>query len=163
VKAFDSGAEAGMDGLWSNVENAIVAFTFCWIVWVIFSSVRRYLIAKAKAGVQETVLARIDSGEALVSLAGSESGRKFLESLVVEEARPEAPFARILFGVQAGIVLLFFGAAMLLLHHHTPDPEEGFMIIGTGAIGIGLGFAVAAAASMFVSRRLGLMDRDGRA
>jgi len=151
-----------MSGLWDNVQNAIVAFTFCWIVWVIFTSVRRYFIAKAKAGLQEKILQRIDTSEALVTLAASDSGRRFLESMTVEEMPPSSPLNRILFGVQAGCVLIFFGASMLFVHHHTYDPEAGFMITGTGAIGLGLGFLVAAAASIFVSRRLGLVDREHR-
>lgn len=151
-----------MSGLWDNVQNAIVAFTFCWIVWVIFTSVRRYFIAKAKAGLQEKILQRIDTSEALVTLAASDSGRRFLESMTVEETPPSSPLNRILFGVQAGCVLIFFGASMLFVHHHTYDPEAGFMITGTGAIGLGLGFLVAAAASIFVSRRLGLVDREHR-
>ena len=151
-----------MSGLWDNVQNAIVAFTFCWIVWVIFTSMRRYFIAKAKAGLQEKILQRIDTSEALVTLAASDSGRRFLESMTVEEMPPSSPLNRILFGVQAGCVLIFFGASMLFVHHHTYDPEAGFMITGTGAIGLGLGFLVAAAASIFVSRRLGLVDREHR-
>lgn len=148
--------------MWDNVQNAIVAFTFCWIVWVIFNSVRRYFMAKTKAGLQEKILQRIDSSESLVTLAGSESGRKFLESLAIEESQPDAPFGRILFAIQAGVVLFFFGVAMLFVHHHIYDPQNGFMITGTGAIGIGFGFLVAAAASIFVSRQLGLLDRDRR-
>ncbi len=147
---------------WDIMQDAIVAFTFCWIVWVIFTSVRRYLIAKARAGLQEKILQRIDSSESLVTLASSETGRKFLESITVEETRMEAPFHRILFGLQVGIVLLFFGISMLFLHHHVSDTGEGFIIFGTGAIGLGVGFLFAAAASLFVSRRLGLMDRATR-
>lgn len=151
-----------MNGLWDNVQNAIVAFTMCWFVWIIFNSVRRYLMAKTKAGLQEKLLQRIDSPESLVTLAGSDTGRKFLESLAMEETPRDAPFSRILFGVQAGIVLIFFGLSMQILHHYVYDPQSGFMIAGTGAIGIGLGFLVAAAGSVIVSRRLGLLDRDRR-
>jgi sugar-specific transcriptional regulator TrmB len=89
-----------------------IAFTICFIVWVIFSSIRRYLIAKTKAGLQEKILQRIDSSDALASLAANESGRRFLESITVEENKTSSPFGRILFGIQAGIVLFFFGAAM---------------------------------------------------
>ena len=142
--------------------NAFVAFTFCWIVWVIFTSLRRYLMAKSNAAIQEKVFARIDSTEALLALAASDSGRAFLESLTLEKSEPYSPFGRILFGIQAGIVLIFFGLAMLFLHHHTNDDHAGFIVIGTGAVGLGLGFAIASAASVWFSRRLGLLDRDRR-
>ena len=148
--------------LGSVLEDAVVGLTFSWIVWVIFTSLRRYLIARTKAALQEKVLKRIDSSESLVTLASSDSGRQFLESITVEESPVSSPFSRILFGVEAGIVLIFLGIALLFLHHHTYDPEAGFMITGTGAIGLGLGFLVAAAASIFVSRQLGLIRREPR-
>jgi hypothetical protein len=139
-----------------------VAFTFCFIVWVIFTNVRRYGIAKTKANLQEKVLQRIDSSDALASLAANESGRRFLESITVEENKTSSPSSRILFGLQTGIVLFFFGAAMLFLHHHVYDPNGGFIIVGTGAIGLGLGFLTASAASIFVSRKLGLIASESR-
>jgi hypothetical protein len=145
------------------LQDAEVAFTISWIVWVVFTSVRRYLIARTKATLQEKILQRIDSSEALVALTASDSGRRFLESVTIEETQPRSsPFNRILFGVQAGIVLAIFGVAMLFLHHHLYEPGPGFIIIGTGAIGLGLGFLTAAAASIFVSRQLGLINRDPR-
>jgi small-conductance mechanosensitive channel len=146
--------------MWNTLQDAVVGATFAWIVWVLFSTLRRYLIAKARAGLHEKVLQRIDSAESLVTLAGSDAGRHFLESITIEEAPRDAPFSRILFGVQAGIVLFFFGVAMLFLHHHVTDPQSGFMIFGTGAIGLGLGFLFASAASLAVSRRLGLLSRE---
>jgi general stress protein CsbA len=151
-----------MGEFWSTMQGALIAFTFCWIIWVAFTTVRRYLIAKAKAGLTEKVLQRIESSEALVALASNESGRNFLESITVEESLPQSPFARILFGVQAGIVLFFFGVAMLFVHQHTSDYDSGFMIVGIGAIALGLGFLVAAAASIVVSRQLGLISREHR-
>jgi hypothetical protein len=145
------------------LQDAEVAFTISWIVWVVFTSIRRYFIARTKAALQEKILQRIDSSEALVALTASDSGRRFLESMTIEETQTSSsPFNRILFGVQVGIVLAFFGFAMLFLHHHTADPGAGFIIIGTGAIGLGLGFLTAAAASIFVSKQLGLINRDPR-
>jgi hypothetical protein len=147
---------------WSVLEDAVVGSTIGWIVWVIFTSLRRYLIAKTKARLQEKILERINSSDALSALAANDSGRHFLESITVEDSRPSSPFARILFGIQAGIALFFFGAAMLFLHHHVNDNGNGFIILGTGAIGLGLGFLTASAASIFVSRTLGLISRDPR-
>jgi hypothetical protein len=143
-------------------QGLLIAFTMCFIVWVVFSSVRRFLIAKTKAGLQEKILQRIDSSDALAALAANESGRRFLESITVEENKVSSPFGRILFGLQAGLVLFFFGAAMLFLHHHVNDPVGGFTIIGTGGIGLGLGFLTASAASLFVSRKLGLIPNEPR-
>jgi hypothetical protein len=152
-----------MNQFWDTVQGALAAATISWIIWVAFTTVRRYLIAKAKAGLQEKVLQRIESSEALVALASSETGSNFLKSITLEESDPpHSPFGKILFGVQAGAVLFCFGVAMLFVHHHADDSGNGFMILGTGAIGLGVGFFVAAASSILVSRQLGLMDRERR-
>ncbi len=144
-------------------QALLLAFTICFIVYMVFSSIRRYLIAKTKAGLQEKILQRIDSSDALASLAANESGRRFLESITVEENKTSSPFGRILFGIQAGLVLFCFGIAMVVLSHHIDtNGPPGLIIIGTGAIGLGLGFLTASAASLFVSRKLGLMPRDSR-
>jgi hypothetical protein len=148
--------------IWNVLEDVVVGFTICWIVWVLFTSIRRFLIAKTKASLQEKVLQRIDSSDALASLAANESGRRFLESITVEENKVSSPFARILFGIQAGIALFFFGVAMILLHRLVNDNGNGFIIVGTGAIGLGLGFLTASAASIFVSRKLGLIPSESR-
>jgi hypothetical protein len=148
--------------IWNVLEDAIVGSTIGWVVWILFTSLRRYLIAKMKVRLQEKILDRISSSDALSALAANDSGRHFLESVTVEESQPPSPFARILFGIQAGIALFFFGAAMLFLHHHVNDNGNGFMIIGTGGIGLGLGFLAASAASIFVSRKLGLIPSESR-
>jgi len=64
--------------------------------------------------------------------------------------------------MQAGLVLLCFGIAILTLHRHIYDPVGGFIIVGTGGIGLGLGFLFASAASIFVSRKLGLIPSESR-
>jgi hypothetical protein len=144
-------------------QDILVSFTICFIVWVVFSSVRRYGIARTKAGLQEKILQRIDSSDALASLAANESGRRFLESITVEENKTSSPFGRILFGIQAGLVLFCFGIAMVVLYYHINTyGNPGLMIIGIGAIGLGLGFLTASAASLIVSRKLGLISREPR-
>jgi PPE-repeat protein len=148
--------------MYTVLEDAVIGLTFGWIVWVVFTSLRRYLIAKMKVRLQEKILDRINSSDAVSALAANDSGRHFLESITVEESQPPSPFGRILFGIQAGIALFFFGAAMLFLHHHVNDNGNGFIIIGTGAIGLGLGFLTASAASVFVSRKLGLISSESR-
>ncbi len=148
-------------GLWNTLQNAIVAFTFCWIFWLIFTTLQRSLLAKANTALQEKVLQRIDTAEAMLTLTSSETGRQFLEAITQEKIPARSPSSRILFGTQAGIVLIFFGGALLSLHHFVSDPDGGFIIAGTGALGLGLGFLVSAGASIVLSRRLGLLhDRN---
>jgi small-conductance mechanosensitive channel len=145
---------------WSTVQDAVIGATFGWIIWVFFSTLRRYYTSKARARIHEKLLERINSPESLVNLASSDSGRQFLDLIAIEESPRERPFGRVLFGVQAGMVLFFFGVAMLFAHHHVSDAESGFMILGLGAIGLGIGFLAASAASLAISHRLGLLSRE---
>jgi hypothetical protein len=54
-----------------------------WITWVIFSSIRRYLVAKTQSAVQMRLLEKVDSSQSLLAYAETDSGRRFLESLMI--------------------------------------------------------------------------------
>jgi hypothetical protein len=149
-----------MQYLDSIFQNLIVGFTFCWIVWVIFGTLRRFLTTRAQAAVQQQIFTRIDSTDALVTLAASDSGRLFLESLTLERPEPTSPHRRILNGIQAGVVLSTFGLALMYLHHVKVSDRAELLVFGTGALGIGVGFLIAAATSLWISRSLGLLGND---
>ncbi|HWW96563.1 MAG TPA: hypothetical protein VNY74_02660 [Edaphobacter sp.] len=133
--------------------------TVGWVAWLIFSSIRRYLLAKMQWGVQMRLLEKVDSSQTLLAYAETESGRRFLESLRVELGEPTMSFQRILSGVQSGIVLSSFGAGMLLLHGYDVAPEREFTIVGVLALALGIGFGVAALSSYLLSRSFGLLER----
>jgi hypothetical protein len=61
-----------------------VPFMFSWIAWVIFSTIRRYKIAKLQAEVQSRLLDKVGSGQELLAYAQTEAGKSLLESLSVE-------------------------------------------------------------------------------
>ncbi len=130
-----------------------------WVAWLIFSSIRRYLLAKMQWGVQMRLLEKIDSSQTLLAYAETESGRRFLESLRVEHGEPTMQFQRILSGVQTGIVLSSFGVGMLLLHGYGVAPEREFTIVGVLALALGIGSGIAALASYLLSRSFGLLER----
>jgi hypothetical protein len=79
-----------------------------------------------------------------------------LESLKVERI---APHGRIIGALQTGIILLFVGAALLLLHNRVSVADEGFVVFGTLISALGLGFALSAAASYYLSKSFGLLNR----
>lgn len=144
------------------IDPITIAFTFCWITWVILVSIRRVMTVRAQSAVHEKLFARIDSTESLATLASTDSGRLFLESLTLEKTEPTSPHRRILNGIQAGVVLSTFGLAMMYLHHVKVTDGPELLVFGTGAVGLGLGFLIAAAASLWLSRSLGLVGHDGR-
>ena len=141
----------------------IVAVTlpsmFAWFVWVIFSTFRRYKIARLQADVQSRLLERIGSGQDLLAYAQTDAGRRLLESLQVERVLPQAPYSKIIWALQAGIVLFFFGSSMLWLRNHVSVTNiDGFTILGALSIAVGIGFAISAAASYYLSRSFGLVN-----
>jgi len=137
-----------------------VAFTFCFLTWVIVTSIRRVMATRAQSAVQEKLFSRIDSAEALTALTSTDSGRLFLESLTLERPEPTSPHRRILNGMQAGVVLTTFGLALMYLHHVKVSDRAELLVFGTGALGIGVGFLIAAATSLILSRSLGLLGND---
>jgi hypothetical protein len=148
-------------------EDVLVPFfvgaTFAWIAWVIFSTIRRYLLAKMQSGVQMRLLEKVDSSQALLAYAETESGRRFLESLRVEQVEPAMPYRRILSGAQSGVVLSAFGIGMLLLHSTGVAPEREFTIFGGLALALGIGFVLAAVVSYVLSNSFGLLQRGSNA
>src|SRR5260370_25631577 len=98
--------------------------TVGWVAWLIFSSIRRYLLAKMQWSVQMRLLEKVDSSQTLLAYAETESGRRFLESLRVALGEPTMSFQRIRRGVQSGIVVSSFGVGMLLLHGYGVAAER---------------------------------------
>ena len=141
----------------------IVFVTIGWIAWAIFSSIRRYQIAKFQAGLQMKVLEKIDSSQMVLAYAETEAGRQFLNSLAVERNEQATPYKSILSGVRAGIMLIALGIALLIVHEMDKGGPPANSFIGTIAITLGIGFEVAAAATYFLSRSFGLLNQDVRA
>lgn len=139
-----------------EVALAVAAPTMLgWFAWVIFSTIRRYTIAKMQARLQTKLLDKIGSGQELLAYAQTEAGRELLESLRVERV---SPYGRIIGALQTGIVLLLFGAALLLLRNHVSAAGEGFVVFGTLICALGAGFALSAAASYYLSKSFGLLN-----
>jgi hypothetical protein len=129
---------------------------FISLAWIIFSTIRRYKIAKLQADLQSKLLDKLGTGQELLTYAQTDTGRQLLESLKVERV---APHGRIIIALQTGIVLFVFGAGMLAVRNHVPDQgAEGFTIIGSLIISLGLGFALSAAASYYLSKSFGLLN-----
>ena len=140
----------------SDVVAAIVIpGMFAWIAWVIFSTIRRYKIARLQAEVQSRLLEKVGSGQELLAYAQTEPGRQLLESLKVERI---SPHGKIIGALQAGIVLFVFGVALVMLRHQAPGTDEGFVILGTLLAALGIGFGISAAAAYYLSKSFGLLN-----
>jgi len=128
---------------------------FAWLVWMIFSTIRRYKIAKLQAEVQNRLLDKVGSGQELLAYAQTDAGKDLLESLRVEGV---SPHARIIVALQTAIVMISVGAAFLLLRNRVEDAQQGFLVLGTLCTTLGIGFAVSSAASYYLSKSFGLLN-----
>jgi hypothetical protein len=131
-------------------------FFFGFVVWMIFTTIRRYKTTKLQADIQNKLIDKFGSSQELVGYVQSEAGRQFLNSLIVEA---KTPYGRILAAVQAGVLLTFFGSALLFLRSRVSDAQEGFLVFGTLFVTLGVGFACSAAISYFLSKSFGLLQR----
>ena len=134
-----------------------VFFMIGWIVWVIFSSIRRYRVARFQADVQTRLLHQLGAAENVLAYVSTPIGQQFVADLTTERT---TPYERILSSVQAGIIIVCFGVALLVLRAKLPYSDEAFTVFGTLAVALGIGFGVAAIASYLLSRSFGLFDRQ---
>src|SRR5215468_2481900 len=87
------------------------------VIWTIFSTIRRYKMANLQAGMQTKLLEKFGSGQELLAYVQSDAGRGFLESLTMEQ---RTPYGRILGAAQVGVILVFLGLAFLFLRGRIP-------------------------------------------
>ena len=142
-----------------NIIAVMIPSMFAWIAWTIFSTIRRFKIAKLQAEVQTKLLDKVGTGQDLLAYAQTEAGREMLESLKVER---HSPYARIIGALQTSIVMICLGAAFLFLRGRITGTEEGFLVFGTLATMLGIGFGLSAMASYYLSKSFGLLN-GGRA
>jgi hypothetical protein len=158
--------------LWRNtIENITILFVFlvvsAGVLWIVRSVLeyRRWLRAsKVQSEVHTKLMDRFTANEDLLAYIQTPVGRRFLESgpLPVEapsQARPVgAPYMRILWSVQTGLVLAAAGFGLLFVSGRViQEVSEVFFAVGVLALAVGVGFVVSAAASLLLSQRLGLL------
>ena len=145
------------------ITGGVVAFISL-LVWLIRSAIdhRRWLrLSRVQTEVHTKLMDRLTTNEDLLAYMQSPAGRRFLESAPIaldgEPRQTGAPVSRILWSLQAGIVLVALGIGFWFARANVfPEVAEGFYVLGVIAMALGAGFAVSAVASYFISTRLGL-------
>ena len=139
---------------------SLAALLLVWLVKTILEQRRWRHVARVQAEVHQKVLDRMASNEQLLAYIETPAGRRFLESapIALEAPRPvSAPVGRVLWSMQAGLVLAAGGMGLLLVSRQLPvDAELPIRVVGVVILSVGVGFVVSALGSFFVSRRLGL-------
>ena len=145
-----------------------VTYTLAWLVRYIVSHRRWLRTTKIQTDVHTRLLERFSANEELLAYVQSPAGSRFLQAPPASVEEPasssvSAPFTRILWAVQAGLVLACGGAGMLLIRRHLlEEVSQMLLVIGTLGLSIGIGFALASIASYMLSTQLGLFDRTPR-
>jgi hypothetical protein len=137
--------------------------------WITRSAIehRRWLRAtKIQTDAHHKIVDRLSSNEDLLAYMQSPTGQRFLTASLgvpsAEAAPPQivgAPFNRILWSVQAGIVLAAAGFGLLMARRGVIDEvAQPLQVISILAIALGIGFVASAFASYLLSRQLGLVQ-----
>jgi len=152
-----------LGGVAAFLAFLVVSGILVWIIRMIVMSRRWNKLSKVQYDVHSKLLDRFTSNEDLLAYMQTEAGRRFLEAaplrLPDEPQSLAAPFSRILWSMQVGIVLLLTGIGFLYVSSTFIDePAELFRVLGVVALALGGGFLVSAAAAYLLSRRLGLLD-----
>ena len=73
-----------------------------------------------------------------------------------------APISRIVWSLQAGVVLFTLGLGLWLVQNRVMDQQvvAGFAVTGTIVMTVGVGFVVSAVIAYVVSVRLGLLSQE---
>jgi hypothetical protein len=127
------------------------------LFWIVFSTVRRVMVARKQAELNAKLLEKFSSGHDLTEFANSEAGKRFLESALIEHEKAN-PYTRILTSVQMGIILTLAGLGFFLLGPTFPRDIQGFVAFGTLGVTLGVGFLVSAAVSYRLSKSFGLFE-----
>ena len=127
------------------------------VIWTIFSNIRRYKTTKLQVGLQTKLLEKFGSGQELLAYVQSDGGKRFFESLTMEQ---RTPYERILGAAQASVVLILLALALLFLRGRVSGAEEGFLVFGTITLSLGVGFGLSAALSYYLSKSFGLLSES---
>lgn len=156
---------------WENMMAGLALFSVfvvvtCVLVWLLRTLIdyRRWLrISKVQTEVHSKLLDRFASNEELMAYVQTPTGRKFLESAPIPlDMGPRsigAPLGRILWSVQAGLVLALGGIGLQYVSKGLIDDiSQPIFAMGVLALMFGIGFILSAVVAYVLSRRLGLLE-----
>jgi len=143
-----------------------VVLTIGWLVRSVMEHRKWLRVSKTHVDTHTRLMERLTSNEELIAYMQSPAGRRFLKAAPIPvDGGPKmlnAPFGRILWSVQAGVVVAFLGAGLIYASTRLAGSEifsEGELpvfVVGCAAVAVGAGFFISAIAAYGLSHRLGL-------
>ena len=168
--AYRPSVAVAVENIFVGLEVAIgVMFGIGTLAWLLRSAIdhRRWLRAmKIQTDAHNKIVDRLASNEDLLAYMQSPVGQRFLTSSPMAPppmqhlAQPMgAPLNRILWSVQAGVVLTMVGAGLWLAKNGVIDEAgQAMQVLAILAMALGIGFVLSALASYGLSRQLGLVS-----
>jgi hypothetical protein len=152
-----------MEGMAMLLVMGTVVGTLLWIIRTLVEHRRWHRTSKIQTEVHTKLMDRFTSNEDLMAYMQSPSGRRFLESTPLAVEGPArsmgAPLSRILWSLQAGVVLATAALGLLFVSNRVIEEiAQPLFALGVLALAVGVGFVMSAAASFLLSRRLGLLE-----
>jgi hypothetical protein len=157
--------------MWDDVMAGVAGITVLVIVLTALGWALRFLVdyrrwhrlSKVQAEAHNKVLDRMTANEELLAYVKSPAGSRFLESAPITldaGARAiGAPFGRILWSVQAGLVLAAAGLGLQYVAGHVEAKvTQPIYAMGILAVALGVGFILSAVVAYVLSKRLGLFE-----
>jgi hypothetical protein len=164
------GVANAVENIFTGLEVMIgVMFGIGTFAWLVRSAIdyRRWLRAmKIQTEAHTKIVDRLASNEDLLAYMQSAAGQRFLTASPIappsmDQVAPPmgAPFNRILWSVQAGVVLTTAGAGLWLAKSGIIDEAaQAMQVVAVLTMALGLGFVLSALASYGLSRQLGLLQ-----
>lgn len=138
-----------------------ILLAILWVLRVVLENRRWNKSFKIHEEVHTKLIEKFASGQDLTAYMDSEAGRRLLEWTPpsIETGSRGLPVAasRILWSMQAGLVLGLVGIGLLLIRNRVPGGVEPLLVFGTLGLTIGAGFIISALISYALSKHLGLM------
>jgi hypothetical protein len=162
-----------------SIENIFVGFEFLLgfafgfgaLAWLIRSAIdhQRWRHAvKIQTEAHTKIVDRLSSNEDLLAYIQSPAGQRYLNASAFGPAPLEriaapvaAPVNRILWSVQAGVVLAVTGAGLWVARSGIVDEAaQALRVVAVLVMALGFGFVLSALAAYVLSRQLGLVPAD---
>lgn len=155
--------ENTMSGFLFLLGFSAAGLTLVWIIRYVVEHRRWLRATRIQSDAHNKLLERFSSSAELAAYMESPAGAQFLQAapLSLESSSrraPGAPFSRILWSAQAGVVLIAAGIGFLVIQRQMIEEVAQMLgAWGTFSIAVGVGFVISAAASYVISSRMGLL------
>jgi hypothetical protein len=157
-----------MGGVAALIVFLTVVATISWIIRTVIEHRKWQRMSKTHVETHTRLMERLTSNEDLITYMQSPAGQRFLNAAPIPvDSGPRllaAPFGRILWSVQAGVVVAFLGVSMIYAsgrfagNETFSDAELPLFVMGAAALAIGVGFFISSFMAYGLSRRLGLFS-----